>query len=70
MKEKVMSESVKSMIDGLKKMENADRNVYLDWVYDQYFNPWESPQERLRAIAILEMYERGELVKIEDDDEY
>jgi hypothetical protein len=54
----------------MEKMENIEKNKFLDRIYDEYFDkgiPFETLAEHGR---ILEMYYDGELVEAEQDDNY
>jgi len=64
-----MREAVQKMIEEMNKLDNGARLEYLKWLYDNHFNPYDSEEERIRAIGILEMYERGELVRVEENDD-
>lgn len=64
-----MSEKVKQMIEQLHSLNVEDKDEFMEWIYEEYFNPWDSPEQRFQVSAIVEMYNRGELI-YNDEDSY
>jgi len=54
--------TAKEMMDFLKQMSNKERNLFLDELYDQYFDKGIPVEQIEEEIKILEAYYEGELV--------
>ena len=51
------------MLNTLKQMDNAEKNEFLDMIYNLYFNKGVSIERLTEEARILEAYYDGELVE-------
>jgi len=54
------------MMNLLNRMENVDKNQFLDMLYDEYFDKGIPIERLLEDSRILEAYYNGELVEVEE----
>ena len=51
------------MLTTLKQMDNAEKNEFLDMIYDLYFDKGVSIERLMEEARILEAYYDGELIE-------
>ena len=54
------------MLSEFKNMENNEREDFLDWLYDEYFDIGLTPEKRQKISRIMSAYENGELIEVEN----
>ena len=55
--------NAQEMMNLLKRMENNDKNQFLDMLYDEYFDKGIPMERILEEARIVEAYYNGELIE-------
>ena len=55
------------MMNELNKMSNIEKNAFLDMLYDEYFDTGLTLEQRKEIARVMEAYQNGELIEVEDE---
>ncbi|MCL2361604.1 MAG: hypothetical protein FWC73_07315 [Defluviitaleaceae bacterium] len=58
------------LMELMNKMENRDKNQFLDMIYDEYFDKGIPMEQLIKDARILQAYYDGELVEAPDEYAY
>jgi uncharacterized protein YbgA (DUF1722 family) len=60
--------SFEQILDSFNHLENSEREKFLDYLYDHYFDTGLTQQQREEFSNIIEAYLEGKLIEVETDD--